>query len=74
MYISKTNLVEKNNMKSFVWFCPRYELIQKGITELRDGGIVPDVYTQNMLLENENKILKKDLKHYKQAAEYVIFK
>ncbi|KAG5214030.1 hypothetical protein JEQ12_009816 [Ovis aries] len=46
-----------------------YELIQKGITELRDGGIVPDVYTQNMLLENENKILKKDLKHYKQAAD-----
>lgn len=26
-----------------------------------------------MLLENENKNLKKDLKHYKQAAEYVIF-
>ncbi|XP_055429353.1 sperm-associated antigen 16 protein isoform X3 [Bubalus kerabau] len=46
-----------------------YELIQKGITELRDGGIVPDVYSQNMLLENENKILKKDLKHYKQAAD-----
>ncbi|KAB0366541.1 hypothetical protein FD754_010697 [Muntiacus muntjak] len=46
-----------------------YELIQKGVTELRDGGIVPDVYTQNMLLENENKILKKDLKHYKQAAD-----
>lgn len=60
-------------MKSFVWFYPRYELIQKGITELRDSGIVPDVYSQNMLLENENKILKKDLKHYKQAAEYVIF-
>lgn len=47
--------------------------MQKGITELRDAGNVPDVYTQNMLLENENKILKKDLKHYKQAAEYVIF-
>ncbi|XP_026978014.1 sperm-associated antigen 16 protein isoform X6 [Sagmatias obliquidens] len=50
-----------------------YELIQKGVTELRGGGHVPDVYTQNMLLENENKILKKELKHYKQAAEYVIF-
>ncbi|KAB0405007.1 hypothetical protein E2I00_013538, partial [Balaenoptera physalus] len=50
-----------------------YELIQKGVTELRGGGHVPDVYTQNMLLENENKILKKDLKHYKEAAEYVIF-
>ncbi|XP_047629379.1 sperm-associated antigen 16 protein isoform X3 [Phacochoerus africanus] len=46
-----------------------YELMQKGITELRDAGNVPDVYTQNMLLENENKILKKDLKHYKQAAD-----
>ncbi|XP_008066033.1 sperm-associated antigen 16 protein [Carlito syrichta] len=50
-----------------------YELIQKGGTELRTVGNVPDVYTQIMLLENENKNLKKDLKHYKQAAEYVIF-
>ncbi|XP_016052240.1 PREDICTED: sperm-associated antigen 16 protein [Miniopterus natalensis] len=46
-----------------------YELIQKGVTELRDVGSVPDVYTQNMLLENENKNLKKDLKQYKQAAD-----
>ncbi|XP_058388923.1 sperm-associated antigen 16 protein isoform X3 [Diceros bicornis minor] len=46
-----------------------YELIQKGVTELRETGNVPDVYTQNMLLENENKNLKKDLKHYKQAAD-----
>ncbi|XP_025747919.2 sperm-associated antigen 16 protein isoform X1 [Callorhinus ursinus] len=46
-----------------------YELIQKGVIELRDIGSVPDVYTQNMLLENENKNLKKDLKHYKQAAD-----
>nr|XP_017504567.2 sperm-associated antigen 16 protein isoform X1 [Manis javanica] len=46
-----------------------YELIQKGVTELRDVGNVPDVYTQNLLLENENKNLKKDLKHYKQAAD-----
>ncbi|KAF3824177.1 hypothetical protein GH733_008462, partial [Mirounga leonina] len=52
--------------------CFQYELIQKGVTELRDIGNVPDVYTQNMLLENENKNLKKDLKHYKQAAEYVL--
>ncbi|XP_077627088.1 sperm-associated antigen 16 protein-like [Crocuta crocuta] len=50
-----------------------YELIQKGLTELKDLGNVPDVYTQNMLLENENKNLKKDLKHYKQAAKYVNF-
>lgn len=60
-------------MKPFVWFYPRYELIQKGLTELKDLGNVPDVYTQNMLLENENKNLKKDLKHYKQAAKYVNF-
>ncbi|XP_048664462.1 sperm-associated antigen 16 protein isoform X16 [Marmota marmota marmota] len=46
-----------------------YELIQKGITELRTVGSVPDVYTQIMLLDNENKNLKKDLKHIKQAAE-----
>ncbi|XP_045224312.2 sperm-associated antigen 16 protein isoform X1 [Macaca fascicularis] len=46
-----------------------YELIQKGVTELRTVGNVPDVYTQIMLLENENKNLKKDLKHYKQAAD-----
>ncbi|CAD7686111.1 unnamed protein product [Nyctereutes procyonoides] len=46
-----------------------YELIQKGVTGLRDLGNVPDVYTQNMLLENENKNLKKDLKCYKQAAD-----
>ncbi|KAF5922615.1 hypothetical protein HPG69_017989 [Diceros bicornis minor] len=49
--------------------CFQYELIQKGVTELRETGNVPDVYTQNMLLENENKNLKKDLKHYKQAAD-----
>ncbi|XP_008587301.1 PREDICTED: sperm-associated antigen 16 protein isoform X1 [Galeopterus variegatus] len=46
-----------------------YELIQKGVTELRAAGNVPDVYTQIMFLENENKKLKKDLKHYKQAAD-----
>uniref|UniRef100_A0A8C8YKK5 Sperm-associated antigen 16 protein n=1 Tax=Prolemur simus TaxID=1328070 RepID=A0A8C8YKK5_PROSS len=46
-----------------------YELIQKGVNELRAVGNVPDVYTQIMLLENENKNLKKDLKHYKQAAD-----
>ncbi|XP_006867845.1 PREDICTED: sperm-associated antigen 16 protein [Chrysochloris asiatica] len=50
-----------------------YELIQKGLIELRDAETVPGVYSQNMLLENENKNLKKELKHYKQAAEYVIF-
>ncbi|XP_063093524.1 sperm-associated antigen 16 protein isoform X1 [Cavia porcellus] len=46
-----------------------YELIQKGVTELRPARSVPDVYTQIMLLENENKNLKKDLKHFKQAAD-----
>ncbi|XP_049624169.1 sperm-associated antigen 16 protein [Suncus etruscus] len=46
-----------------------YEHIQKGITELRAFGNVPDVYTQNMILESENKILKKDLKHFKEAAD-----
>ncbi|KAM6178358.1 sperm-associated antigen 16 protein [Rhynchocyon petersi] len=46
-----------------------YELIQKGIIELRRVENVPDVYTQNMLLESENRHLKKELKHYKQAAD-----
>ncbi|ELW72716.1 Sperm-associated antigen 16 protein [Tupaia chinensis] len=46
-----------------------YELIQKGVTELRVVGTVPDVYTQIMFLEAENKNLKKDLKHYKQATD-----
>ncbi|XP_036277999.1 sperm-associated antigen 16 protein [Pipistrellus kuhlii] len=46
-----------------------YELIQKGGTKLRDAGNVPDVYIQNMHLDNENKTLKKDLKQWKQAAD-----
>ncbi|CAO2624887.1 Sperm-associated antigen 16 protein [Lemmus lemmus] len=46
-----------------------YELIQKGGTDFRALGNVPDVYSQVMLLESENKILKKDLKRFKQAAE-----
>ncbi|XP_049744900.1 sperm-associated antigen 16 protein isoform X3 [Elephas maximus indicus] len=46
-----------------------YELIQKGIIELRDVENVPDVYAQNMLLESENQNLKKELKQYKQAAD-----
>ncbi|XP_026642186.1 sperm-associated antigen 16 protein isoform X1 [Microtus ochrogaster] len=46
-----------------------YELIQKGETDLRALGNVPDVYSQVMLLESENKNLKKDLKRVKQAAE-----
>ncbi|XP_004626767.1 sperm-associated antigen 16 protein [Octodon degus] len=46
-----------------------YELIQKGVTQLRTSRSVPDVYAQIMLLENENKNLKKDLKHFKQAAD-----
>lgn len=49
-------------------------MIQKGVTELRPARSVPDVYTQIMLLENENKNLKKDLKHFKQAAEYVVLR
>uniref|UniRef100_A0A8C6QT73 Sperm-associated antigen 16 protein n=1 Tax=Nannospalax galili TaxID=1026970 RepID=A0A8C6QT73_NANGA len=46
-----------------------YELIQKGGTDLRSVGTVPDVYSQVMLLENENKNLKRDLKNFKQAAD-----
>lgn len=46
-----------------------YELIQKRGPDLRALGNVPDVYSQVMLLETENKNLKKDLKHFKQAAE-----
>ncbi|XP_060049938.1 sperm-associated antigen 16 protein isoform X2 [Erinaceus europaeus] len=46
-----------------------YELVQKEVARLGALGNVPDVYTQNMLLESENKSLKTDLKHYKQAAE-----
>ncbi|XP_038940029.1 sperm-associated antigen 16 protein isoform X2 [Rattus norvegicus] len=46
-----------------------YELIQKTGSDLRTLGNVPDVYSQVMLLETENKNLKKDLKHFKQAAE-----
>uniref|UniRef100_A0A8C5NUB2 Sperm associated antigen 16 n=1 Tax=Jaculus jaculus TaxID=51337 RepID=A0A8C5NUB2_JACJA len=46
-----------------------YELIQKGVTELRTFGNVPDVYTQVMLLESENRNLKKELKRFKQAAD-----
>ncbi|XP_043851943.1 sperm-associated antigen 16 protein [Dromiciops gliroides] len=46
-----------------------YELIQKGSFKPPDVGFVPDVYTQNMLLDSENKNLKKDLKHYKDAAD-----
>ncbi|XP_050010280.1 sperm-associated antigen 16 protein isoform X2 [Alexandromys fortis] len=46
-----------------------YELIQKGETDLRALGNVPDVYSQVMFLESENKNLKKDLKRVKQAAE-----
>ncbi|XP_045152750.1 sperm-associated antigen 16 protein [Echinops telfairi] len=47
----------------------RYELIQKGTAEHRNSENVPDVYIQNMLLGNENRTLKKELKHYKQAAD-----
>uniref|UniRef100_A0A8C8ULB9 Sperm-associated antigen 16 protein n=1 Tax=Peromyscus maniculatus bairdii TaxID=230844 RepID=A0A8C8ULB9_PERMB len=46
-----------------------YELIQKRGTDFRGLGNVPDVYSQVMHLESENKNLKKDLKHFKQAAE-----
>lgn len=46
-----------------------YELIQKRGSDLRALGNVPDVYSQVMLLETENKNLKKELKHFKQAAE-----
>ncbi|XP_075385365.1 sperm-associated antigen 16 protein isoform X1 [Tenrec ecaudatus] len=46
-----------------------YEIMQKGTAEHRNSANVPDVYIQNMLLENENRTLKKELKHYKQAAD-----
>ncbi|XP_067892240.1 sperm-associated antigen 16 protein isoform X2 [Heterodontus francisci] len=38
-----------------------YEMLQKGTLKLQDVGFVPDVYTQNQLLDNEVKNLKKDL-------------
>ncbi|XP_023076137.1 sperm-associated antigen 16 protein isoform X3 [Piliocolobus tephrosceles] len=76
MIILASQKVKKIWQKQFRWPKNRlqilkfwYELIQKGVTELRTVGNVPDVYTQIMLLENENKNLKKDLKHYKQAAD-----
>ncbi|XP_056663911.1 sperm-associated antigen 16 protein isoform X2 [Monodelphis domestica] len=46
-----------------------YESIQKGTFVPPEATFVPDVYTQNLLLDSENKNLKKDLKHYKEAAE-----
>ncbi|KAM5228726.1 sperm-associated antigen 16 protein [Ctenodactylus gundi] len=46
-----------------------YELIQKGVNENRAVQNVPDVYSQVMALENENKHLKKDLKLFKRAAD-----
>ncbi|KAM8791706.1 sperm-associated antigen 16 protein [Rhynchonycteris naso] len=46
-----------------------YELMQKGVTELKDAGNVPDVYTQLMQLETERQNLKKQLKQYKQATD-----
>ncbi|XP_021054170.1 sperm-associated antigen 16 protein isoform X2 [Mus pahari] len=46
-----------------------YELIQKKGSDFKGLGNVPDVYSQVMLLETENKNLKKELKHFKQAAE-----
>ncbi|XP_042535061.1 sperm-associated antigen 16 protein isoform X2 [Dipodomys spectabilis] len=46
-----------------------YELLQKKVTDLPANGNVPDVYNQIMLLETENRNLKKDLKHFKQAAD-----
>ncbi|XP_066202209.1 sperm-associated antigen 16 protein isoform X4 [Saccopteryx leptura] len=46
-----------------------YELMQKGVTELKDAGNVPDVYSQLMQLETEKQNLKKELKRYKQAAD-----
>ncbi|XP_038604731.1 sperm-associated antigen 16 protein [Tachyglossus aculeatus] len=45
-----------------------YEIIQKGSFQPSDPRLVPDVYTQNQLLEEENKNLKKELEHYKIAA------
>uniref|UniRef100_F6QZ24 Sperm associated antigen 16 n=1 Tax=Monodelphis domestica TaxID=13616 RepID=F6QZ24_MONDO len=46
-----------------------YESIQKGTFVPPEATFVPDVYTQNLLLDSENKNLKKDLKHYKEAAD-----
>ncbi|XP_021119132.1 sperm-associated antigen 16 protein isoform X7 [Heterocephalus glaber] len=64
-FLIKMGMTRTLDCFQFEW----YELIQKGVTELRPAQSVPDVYTQIMLLENENKNLKKDLKHFKQAAE-----
>ncbi|KAM8791704.1 sperm-associated antigen 16 protein-like [Rhynchonycteris naso] len=46
-----------------------YELMQKGVTELKDAENIPDVYTQLMQLETEKQNLKEELKQYKQAAD-----
>ncbi|XP_021119127.1 sperm-associated antigen 16 protein isoform X2 [Heterocephalus glaber] len=64
-FLIKMGMTRTLDCFQFEW----YELIQKGVTELRPAQSVPDVYTQIMLLENENKNLKKDLKHFKQAAD-----
>ncbi|XP_048340807.1 sperm-associated antigen 16 protein [Sphaerodactylus townsendi] len=45
-----------------------YELMQRGILEPKDIGLVPDAYTCNQHLERENKCLKKELENYQLVA------
>ncbi|KFP76784.1 Sperm-associated antigen 16 protein, partial [Acanthisitta chloris] len=42
-----------------------YELIEKGVITVEDGGVVPAVYTHIQQLEAENMSLKKDLENYR---------
>uniref|UniRef100_UPI00398F17FD sperm-associated antigen 16 protein n=1 Tax=Pristiophorus japonicus TaxID=55135 RepID=UPI00398F17FD len=59
-------LIKMGMMKTLDCFQTEwYELLQRGSLTLQDVGFVPDVYTQNQLLENEVKNLKKDLENCK---------
>ena len=46
----------------------RYELQEKGQLNIEDIGLVPDVYTNNQVLDQELKQTRSDLEKFRNAA------
>ena len=48
--------------------CFRYELQQKGELKAEDVGVVPDIYMRNQQLDQEIKLLHKEVVRFREAA------
>ncbi|XP_058272003.1 sperm-associated antigen 16 protein [Hemibagrus wyckioides] len=63
-FLVKTGMSKTLDCFQKEWF----EMLHKGTLKTHQVGLVPDIYTQNQLLDNELKNVQRERDSYKQAA------